>query len=89
MSLWKGGWGGQEKASKARTLCVKKSICESSLTQERFSNVSDNRFFSGTEITGKTLSARKNIIGNITLALSQISRLNLDKFGVGNYFPDC
>ena len=38
-------------------------------------------------ITGKTLSARKNVIGNITL--SKISRLNLDKFGVGNHIPDC
>ena len=38
-------------------------------------------------ITGKTLSARKNVIGNITL--SQISRLNSDKFDVGNYIPDC
>ena len=37
-------------------------------------------------ITGKTLSARKNVIGNITL--SQISRLNLDKFGVGNSRAD-
>ena len=43
--------------------------------------------FSSREITGKTLSARKNIIGNITL--SQTGRLNLDKFGVGNYIPDC
>ena len=43
--------------------------------------------FSSREITGKTLSARKNIIGNITL--SQTSRLSLDTFGVGNYIPDC
>ena len=35
----------------------------------------------------KTLSARKNIIGNITL--SQTSRLSLNKSGVGNYIPDC
>ena len=32
-------------------------------TQERFSNFSNNRFFQ-TETTGKTLLARKNIIGN-------------------------
>ena len=43
--------------------------------------------FSSREITGKTLSAGKNITGNVTL--SQTSRLNLDKFGVGNYIPDC
>ena len=43
--------------------------------------------FSSREITGKTLSARKNIIGNITL--SQTSRLSFNKFGVGNYIPDC
>ena len=44
-------------------------------------------FFSSREITGKTLSARKNIIGNITL--SQTSCLSLNKFGVGHYIPDC
>ena len=44
-------------------------------------------YFFDRHITGKTLSARKNVIGNITL--SQISGLNLDKFGVGNYIPDC
>ena len=38
------------------------------VTQERFSNFSNNRFFSSREITGKTLSARKNIIGNVTKA---------------------
>ena len=43
--------------------------------------------FSSREITEKTLSARKNIIGNITL--SQTSCLSLNKFGVGNYIPDC
>ena len=57
------------------------------VTQERFSNFSNNRFFSRREITRKTLSARKNIIGNITL--SQTSRLSLDKFGAGNHIPDC
>ena len=35
----------------------------------------------------KTLSARKNIISKITI--NQTSRLNLDKFGGGNYIPDC
>ena len=54
--------------------------------EQRFSNVSNNRFFNR-EITGKTLPAWKNVIGNITL--SQTSGLNLDKFGVGNYIPDC
>ena len=44
-------------------------------------------FFSSREITGKTLSARKNITGNITL--SQTSCLSLNKFGVGHYIPDC
>ena len=53
-------------------------------TQEHFSNVG-NSFFDR-HITGKT-SVRKNVIGNITL--SQISGLNFDKFGVGNYIPDC
>ena len=43
--------------------------------------------FSNTEITGKTLSVRKDIIGNTNLG--QVSRLNLDKFGVGNYIRDC
>ena len=43
--------------------------------------------FSSAEITGKTLSVRKDIIGNINLG--QASRLNLDKFGVGNYIRDC
>ena len=56
------------------------------VTQERFSNFSNNRFFSSREITGKTLSARKNIIGNINLR--QTSCLSLNKFGVGNYIPD-
>ena len=31
---------------------------------------------------GKCYNIRKNVI-------SQISRLNLHKFGVGNYIPDC
>ena len=39
------------------------------------------------EIAGKTLSVRKNIIGNINSG--QKSRLNLDKFGIGNEIPDC
>ena len=56
-------------------------------TQERFSNFSNNRFFQAEKLLEKTLSARKNIIGNITL--SKTSRLNLDKFGIGNYIPDC
>ena len=55
-------------------------------TQERFSMLAIVYFFDR-HIAGKTLSARKNVIGNITL--SQISGLNLDKFGVGNYIPDC
>ena len=56
-------------------------------TQERFSNFSNNRFFQAEKLPEKTLSARKNIIGNITL--SQTSCLSLNKFGVGNYIPDC
>ena len=56
-------------------------------TQERFSNFGNNRFFQAEKLLEKTLSAGKNIIGNITL--SQTSRLSLDKFGVGNYIPDC
>ena len=56
-------------------------------TQECFSNFSNKRFFQAEKLLEKTLSARKNIIGSITL--SKISRLNLDKFGVGNYIPDC
>ena len=35
----------------------------------------------------KTLSARKNITRKITI--NQTSRLNFDKFGGGNYVPDC
>ena len=46
-----------------------------------------SNFFKQKNYWKKTLSARKNIIGNITL--STISRLNLDKFGIGNYIPDC
>ena len=42
--------------------------------------------FSSREITGKALSASKNIIGNVTL--SQTNRLNLGKFGVDIYIPD-
>ena len=55
-------------------------------TQECFSNFSNNRFFQAEKLLEKTLSSRKNIIGNITL--SKTSRLNLDKFGIGNYIPD-
>ena len=43
--------------------------------------------FSSKEITRKILSARKNTMSNITL--SQTSSLDLDKFGGGNYIPDC
>ena len=56
-------------------------------TQERFSNFSNNRFFQGEKLQEKALSARKNIIGNVTS--SKTNRLNLDKFGIGNYIPDC
>ena len=56
-------------------------------TQERFSNFSNNRFLQAEKLLEKTLSARKNIISNITL--SKTSHLNLDKFGTGNYIPDC
>ena len=38
------------------------------------------------EITGKTLSVRKNIIGNINLGQF---RPNVDKFGISNEIPDC
>ena len=44
-------------------------------------------YFFDRHITGKTSSARNNIIDDITL--SQVSGLNLDKFGEGNYIPDC
>ena len=40
--------------------------------------------FSSKNITGKTLSVRKDIIGNTNLG--QESHLNLEKFGLGN---DC
>ena len=56
-------------------------------TQECFSNFSNDRFFQAEKLLEKTLSARKNIIGNITL--SKTGHLNLNKFGVGNYIPDC
>ena len=41
-------------------------------------------FLSG-EIAEKTLSVRKNFIGNINLG--QTSHLNLNKFGIGNDVP--
>ena len=41
--------------------------------------------FSCRQIARKTLSVRKNFTGNINL--SQTSRLNLDKFGIGNDIP--
>ena len=44
-----------------------------------------NRFFQAGKLLEKTLSARKNIIGNITLSKTSL----LGKFGVGNYIPDC
>ena len=44
-------------------------------------------FFKQKNYWKKPLSARKNIIGNITL--SKTSRLNLEKFGIGDYIPDC
>ena len=44
-------------------------------------------FFKQKKLLEKTLSARRNIISNITL--SKTSHLNLDKFGTGNYIPDC
>ena len=53
-------------------------------TQERFSNLGNNQFFQAKKLTEKNLSARKNIIGNITL--SKPSRLTW--LGVGNYIPD-
>ena len=43
--------------------------------------------FSSGEIDGKFLSVWKNFIGDINLG--QTSRLNLDKFGIGNDIPDC
>ena len=43
--------------------------------------------FSSGEIARKTLSARKNFIGNINLG--QTSHLNWDKFGIYNDIPDC
>ena len=42
--------------------------------------------FSSGETDGKFLSVWKNFIGNINLG--QTSRLNLDKFGIGNDIPD-
>ena len=46
------------------------------VTQDLFSNFSNNRFFQTEKLPEKILSARKNIIGNITLR--KTSRLNLD-----------
>ena len=48
-------------------------IADRGFTQVCFSNFSNNRFFQAEKLPGKTLSARKNIIGNITL--SKTSRL--------------
>ena len=41
-------------------------------------------FFNG-EIAEKSLSVRKNFMGNINLG--QISHLNMDKYGIGNDIP--
>ena len=49
--------------------------------QERFSHFSSNRFFKQTNCQ-KTLSVRKNLTVNTNLG--QTSRVNLDKFGIGN-----
>ena len=54
------------------------------VTQERFSNFDNDRSFKQRNCR-KTLSVRKNFIST----LSQTSRLNLDKFGIGNEIPDC
>ena len=43
--------------------------------------------FSSGEISRNTLSARKNVIGNINLG--QTSHLILDKFDIGIDIPDC
>ena len=79
------------KGRLANRFCYRKHFFEClggrGFIQERFSNFSNNRFFQAEKLLEITLSARKNIIGNITL--SKTSRLNLDKFGVGNYIPDC
>ena len=42
--------------------------------------------FSSRDITGKTLSVRKDFISNINLG--KTSCLNLDKFGISNDIPD-
>ena len=55
------------------------------VTQQRFSNPGNSQF-SSRDIDGKFLSVWKNFIGNINLG--QPSRLNLDKFGIGNDIPD-
>ena len=42
------------------------------------------------EIATKTLSVRKNVIGNINLGQTSLSLLNSEKFGISNlYIPDC
>ena len=43
-------------------------------------------FFQAEKLLENVVS-KENIIGNITL--SQTRRLNLDKFGIGNYIPGC
>ena len=54
--------------------------------QERFSNVTNNRFFKWGHFQ-KTLLVRKNFISDINLG--QKSYLNFDKFGIGNDVPGC
>ena len=42
------------------------------------------------EIATKTLSVRKNVIGNINLGQTSLGLLNSEKFGISSlYIPDC
>ena len=58
------------------------------VTQERFSNFSNNRFFQAEKLP-ENLVSKEECYRNITL--SQTSCLSLNKFGVdlGDYIPDC
>ena len=57
------------------------------VTQERFSNFSNNRLFQAEKLPEKPCQQRRILWA--PLYLSQTSCLSLNKFGVGNYIPDC
>ena len=59
---------------------------EGGLTQERFSNFSNNRFFQAKKLPEKNLVSKEEYYRQHNF--KQTKSFNLDKFGVGNYIPD-